>query len=342
MDSDRFDRLAKTLAAAGTRRGLVRLLAALPLGVTLTSILRDGPDATAEDDDHGSSHRRHRRKAKHRHQTGNDKEQRKGKRKGKRKGCTPKPDAKTCAGKCAIVTNNCGTPVDCGSCVCSPACPVCQTCDPATGQCVPIANRTVCAGSGATTSICCNGSCWDGCCGDGGAPGGCRVFLTSSIHTGALGGLDGADDICGDRAGEASLPGTFKAWLSTVGVGGESPSTRFRQSQQPYRLVNGTQVAANWADLLSPPIDAKINVTETGFTFPDGSLQDTWTNTLANGTPGGQGAASHCENWTTTAGLGNIGQSDTTTSQWTRYAESPCNVAEFAGAGRRLYCFQQD
>jgi hypothetical protein len=39
MDPVRFDRLAKSLSGAGTRRGTMRLLAILPLGVTLASFL---------------------------------------------------------------------------------------------------------------------------------------------------------------------------------------------------------------------------------------------------------------------------------------------------------------
>jgi len=60
MHSERFDTLAKTVVQPGTRRGLVRLLAALPLGTTLTALGGYAPDATANDVDHGSSHRRQR------------------------------------------------------------------------------------------------------------------------------------------------------------------------------------------------------------------------------------------------------------------------------------------
>jgi hypothetical protein len=84
MDADRFDRFARSLAVPGTRRRLVRVLAALPLGVTLTTLLGDGPEATAADDDHGSSHRRQRRRARNRHRPGNDKGKGKNKDQGKK------------------------------------------------------------------------------------------------------------------------------------------------------------------------------------------------------------------------------------------------------------------
>lgn len=44
------------------------------------------------------------------------------------------------------------------------------------------------------------------------------VFVTSTKHDAALGGLAGADDICKGRAQAAGLPGTYRAWLSTSTV----------------------------------------------------------------------------------------------------------------------------
>ena len=45
----------------------------------------------------------------------------------------------------------------------------------------------------------------------------CAVFVTSTTHTGNLGGLDGADAICQARAESGpAAPGTYKAWLSTA------------------------------------------------------------------------------------------------------------------------------
>jgi hypothetical protein len=174
MDPQRFDRLAKTLAAPETRRRIVRLLAALPLGVTLTTLLGDGPEAiTAKpkdkpekkqqsDDDHGNAHRRHGRKARPRIDPGQDKEHRKGKRKGngkRRTQCVPESPTQTCAGKCATVENKCGKPVDCGPCACDDTtCGSCQTCD-GSGQCTPDAAQRglVC---GAPDNVCkADGSC---------------------------------------------------------------------------------------------------------------------------------------------------------------------------------------
>jgi hypothetical protein len=84
MDGERFDHLTKARAPTDTRRRLLRLLAVLPIGAALLArIGAEIASADPGDPEHGSSHRRHRRKA--RHDPGKDKKHRKGKRKGKRK-----------------------------------------------------------------------------------------------------------------------------------------------------------------------------------------------------------------------------------------------------------------
>ena len=85
MDSLRFDALTRTVSTSGTRRGVLRLMAALPVAGTLAALLGDGAEAAAQKDpERGGSHRR--RKRKRRHDPGEDKDNRKGKRKGKGKG----------------------------------------------------------------------------------------------------------------------------------------------------------------------------------------------------------------------------------------------------------------
>jgi hypothetical protein len=352
MDPTRFDRCAKTLAAAGTRRGALGGLLAGTL--SLLGLV----DAAAK---------------KRRHATA---EGPCGNGSGKANACEKDKDCCTrfCKkGRCRCKklgqgckkNRNCcasaGQPMTCqsGSCQTVPppcgACGACQTCDAATRQCVPIANRTICGGSGTTTSVCCNGTCCDGCCGGSDdSCGSCLVFATSSLHTGALGGLSGADSICQHRAGpgQGNLPGIYKAWLSNgTGPNSPAPANRFRHSQQPYRLVNGDPVAANWADLTtcagSPSvcIDNPINISETG-----GSLESAqvWTYTLPDGTAGDShiASASTCRNWESDeavnclldpSGCGAIGADFFRDEFWTdANAIVPCRVAE-----QRLYCFQQ-
>jgi hypothetical protein len=214
MDGKDFDSLAKSLAVSGTRRRLVRLLSVLPLGVTLTAMLGDEPETISAkknkkqetDDDHGSSHCRHRRNAEHRHQTGNNKEHRQGKRKGKDKDqgqrrtkCVPDSLAHTCAGKCAKMINNCGAQVECGSCVCTPLCAECEVCNDRTGRCEPRPANEAC-GPAAT---CVNGveTPRDGCDGAGscqpGSPRDCDPFPCDGD---ACATTCGSDDDCVDDA----------------------------------------------------------------------------------------------------------------------------------------------
>lgn len=104
MDHERFDALTRLVAASATRRAALGGL----LGAGLAEFF-------------GSAEARKRHKGQ-------------GKR---RKRCTPKSKAKTCAGRCGVVRNNCKKRVDCGPCACEPACGVCRVCDDRTGQCVP-------------------------------------------------------------------------------------------------------------------------------------------------------------------------------------------------------------
>lgn len=68
------------------------------------------------------------------------------------------------------------------------------------------------------------------------------VFTTKASYYGDLGGLDGADAKCADRAFSAALPGAgWRAWLSD---GVDSPSSRFDvEFAGHYQLVDGTNVA---------------------------------------------------------------------------------------------------
>jgi hypothetical protein len=166
MDPRRFDALVKTLSRGGTRRRLLRLVPSLPLASALVAFLDDETDAAG---------RRKRRKKRHKHQQGEGKDNRKGEKKGKDKGkdkCRPESIAQTCAGKCATITNRCGGQVDCGPCSCG-ACSICQTCNSATGQCVPNAATAgqACGSTGQT-------------CGGGGTPGVCGCTPTTCAAQG--------------------------------------------------------------------------------------------------------------------------------------------------------------
>lgn len=224
-------------------------------------------------------------------------------------------------------------------CCASASCPACQTC--ASGACAADAsqNREVCDGSGATTSICCNGSCWDGCCDADGEPGACLAFLTGPpTLSGDLDGLAGADATCQARADANDLPGDYTAWLSTGSGANESPATgRFRQSGQPYQRVDDVTIAADWDGLISGSLQHPLNVTETGAVISGNTF--VWTNTLTDGTVGGSIPGSDCSDWTDGSSAimqGNIGNSGQADSLWSEGGSSACELG-FS----YLYCFQQ-
>src|SRR5262249_34542462 len=138
MDGSSFDRVVRALVSGGSRRRLLGLLSMVPLSGWASRLLEEPAEAAG---------RRKRRKKRHHHQQGDGKDNRKGKQKGKGKGkhqCTPEPATVTCAGHCGTLTNTCGSQVDCGPCACTPSCPLCQTCDAATGQCLSAPDGTVC------------------------------------------------------------------------------------------------------------------------------------------------------------------------------------------------------
>jgi hypothetical protein len=164
MEASRFDRLSKTVSHAGTRRGALRLLAALPLVGRLAALLDDAASDAAQ--------RRTRHKKVHHGRLSAAKKH----KKKKHKKCKLQPLSTTCAGKCGTVTNNCKRPVDCGACACAPPCGACETCsdaltcdpcDPCCDDvCCPQANAVCHASTNAccipdTKAQTCNGQCGD-------------------------------------------------------------------------------------------------------------------------------------------------------------------------------------
>ena len=153
------------------------------------------------------------------------------------------------------------------------------------------------------------------------------MFATSTAHDGNLNGLNGADAICQARADAASLPGSYKAWLSSSSV---AVSSRLTHSTQPYYMLNNLKVADNWTDLVDGSIDNAINVSETGATLP-GFLPWTGSTHLAGVT------SYHCMDWTSgaNANFGTHGSSSRADLAWTY------NIIRRCDSLLRLYCFQQ-
>ncbi len=161
------------------------------------------------------------------------------------------------------------------------------------------------------------------------------VFVSSSVHTGNLGGPDGADAICNNLAANAGLTGKFKAWLS-------NPSARFTHSPYPYKDVVGANVALNWSDLTDGTLGWGIWHDEQGnyvgtWTNEKDMGEEVWTGTAPDGTPTG---TSDCNNWTDANPWGTsdtaLGMTIADDLRWT----GP-QTMEFCGAQHHIYCFEQ-
>ena len=158
------------------------------------------------------------------------------------------------------------------------------------------------------------------------------MFLTSKEYTGAIGdgGVGSADQECAALAAAAGLPGKFRAWLASAG--GSAPASRFEnKSTRPYRLVDGTRIAADFA-ALGKTLGAPIGLTEkrTAVVFAY-----VWTAAERNGSPTADGG--DCVGWTSAdpGASGGAGESDDVVEEWTKYNDIACSTLG------RLYCFEQ-
>lgn len=114
-----------------------------------------------------------------------------------------------------------------------------------------------------------------------------RLFVTSTLHTGNLGGLAGADSICEARAAEAGLGGRWSAFLSDSS---QAAMDRGAESDAWLLVSRRELVFRNNSGFLLP---AKASITdERGNAVPGGWA---WTGTLVDGSPD---TADHCDRWT--------------------------------------------
>jgi hypothetical protein len=172
-----------------------------------------------------------------------------------------------------------------------------------------------------------------------------RVFVTSETMTGDFGGLAGADDHCTRLAQAASLPGTFKAWLSDSTT---NAADRLSHGTKPYALVDETAVAASWAELVSGTLRHGIDKTEKGDPAPVGAnyclaggRAAAWTDTESDGTRSAGDFS--CGDWTS-AGSDHgaqMGFASSTDISWTRACNPDPRTNVACGWKASLYCIEQ-
>lgn len=96
------------------------------------------------------------------------------------------------------------------------------------------------------------------------------LFVSSQAFTGALGGLDDADETCQILASLAGLPDPerFRAFLSDDSTSMQERYAEHLGEQLPYIAVTGHKFADSYDALLAfGPGDAGVHVTETGATL---------------------------------------------------------------------------
>jgi hypothetical protein len=151
------------------------------------------------------------------------------------------------------------------------------------------------------------------------------AFVTALDHDGAMGGLEGADARCNEAAADASLNGTYHAWLSAPTISATS-----RVTYDALALVDGTLVTTSLDDLLSN--DPLVPIGRTAWN----EVRDVNVWTATSGRGGASGSA--CTSWTNNNGVDDaalIGDSGDTVG-WTAVASLACDQPA------ALYCFQDD
>jgi hypothetical protein len=105
------------------------------------------------------------------------------------------------------------------------------------------------------------------------------VFLSSSRHTGALGGVSGADDICQGLGDTIDNTRIYRALIASSAFDSD-PYHRFTDQAGPYVLPNGELVANTFDQLVQAEFIRPINVDETGTTVVPVEAGDNtvWTN----------------------------------------------------------------
>lgn len=170
-------------------------------------------------------------------------------------------------------------------------------------------------------------------------------------NVGDADGLAGADAICQAKAAAAVPAAATKQWRAYLST--STINARDRIGTGPWFNVNGVMVATtldNLHDAAANNMTKATSLDETGATV-NGSgdtpnTHDILTGSLANG----MAAATHCNNWTSSAATGvtaQVGHHDrmgggaAPTSWNAAHATSGCSAAAFQGSGGRgsFYCF---
>jgi hypothetical protein len=174
-----------------------------------------------------------------------------------------------------------------------------------------------------------------------------RAFVTDgTFRPDQVGGATGADALCNAAAKNASLGGTWVAWLSTMASNVVNRSTH---AAVPYVLVDKTTViATNWETLTTITLEHPIDHNEYGVQMPFdiSGAGHVWTSSYQNGVYFYDSTQNQCDDMsasnTSTAAVGFINAGGTASGCWSYCAEWTCasgNPNEDNSLS--LYCFEQ-
>ena len=152
------------------------------------------------------------------------------------------------------------------------------------------------------------------------------IFVSSSTHTGNLGGLEGARVICQNLANaQPALAGTTWYPILSDATWDASSVTGKSSASGPIYNIDGSVIAVTRAALWSGgALSTGVKGTETGAIRYD----NVYTGTNATGGK----TFPYCSNWTSTSGNGTIGGTNETTSSWITGFQTACTVLY------RIYC----
>lgn len=141
----------------------------------------------------------------------------------------------------------------------------------------------------------------DSCYNCDGAGSGCRVIVSAlnEAHTGALGGLAGADALCAQQAQNAGFGGIWYAYLSST----DRDLIDLFPLELPVENTNGAELLPRWGDI---PLDSTspANVfTFSGIEVEEGRVSPDWSDARAwvGSDLNGETSNATCNDWTTSS-----------------------------------------
>lgn len=188
---------------------------------------------------------------------------------------------------------------------------------------------------GGCTVVCPGGICAGGRCAR-------RVFVTNAIRPGNVGGVAGADAICGAEASAAGLSGTYLAWISSSTT---SPAVRMTRDSRAFARPDGVLIANDWADLTDGNLAAPIERNAAGGTPASAcntNASPVWTAT----DPTGHSSGASCVDWTNASDMTHPGFYYQSDARWTQvagnyYCSYSVGCSGAADVGGHFYCMEQ-